>query len=122
MKLNLTNILLIVVGGLLVFKIFQDNGSYEVVHQNSELLNRNAELENFNDELLRENADIKTERLVIDELEHEVEMFFDSSYVDEHTPEPVKDSILTDFFRQYHNIVGRRVQDGAERSDTTAGA
>jgi hypothetical protein len=120
-KINLTNILLAVTIGLVVWMLFTNNKQSDLIDVNLEQNEEIIELRNFQTELLTEVHELKAEKLQKDELEHEVKMFYDSSYVDVNTPNGVKDSILTDFFRQYDMLVGQRLREGGERTDTITG-
>jgi hypothetical protein len=67
--------------------------------------------------LLLDNADLRTERAATDKLEHELKIFYDTSYIDNHTPNAVKDSVVSDFLRQYDTLVGHRLREDSERPD-----
>lgn len=100
-------ILLILVALLLIFIALRNENMYDQSDMLWEKDQKIQELRDFRDTLILENADLKTQRLTINELEHEMEMFFDSSYVDNNTSSDVKDSVVSAFIERYHLLVGQ---------------
>lgn len=119
-KINLTNILVAVAITLLVLVLIKDDKTYDLVDVNLEQSTEIVELRSFNNELLTENHNLKVERIQRDILENDVKKFYDSSYVDLHTDDAVKDSALSNFFRQYDMLVGQRLREGGKRIDSTS--
>ncbi len=120
-KKNIETIILATFVLFVILMYFRDNKSNELISVNLEQTQQIKDLNQSNTLLLIEVHEIKAERLQINELEHEVKMFYDSSYIDVNTPDGVKDSILTDFFRQYDMLVGQRLRKNTERTDSITG-
>ena len=110
---RLNTILIILSVLLLGYIALRNENLYDM---DEALLDRDEKIEELrleNKMMMQENAELRIERAAKDELEHELKIFYDSSYIDTNTPNAVKDSVVSDFLRQYDMLVGQRLREGS---------
>ena len=103
------NIMLVLLVVFVAMVYFRGSKNDHLIDINLENQQKIIELTDINRNLLEENAEYRVQRLEIDKLENEVKIFYDSLYVTHDTSVEVKDSVLSNFLRQYDNLIGSRL-------------